>query len=128
LSDSTLGRIVRRSLLYVGLAVAALAGIGLLVAIRIHTSIALTSGWIGLVGYTSLLLWVTISRSRERWHRPMFWLAVVGLLVVHLLTFAEILRSYAEWRMIWFLPVVIFEAGLFSIILNVLLGYDAKRQ
>jgi len=63
---------------------------------------------------------VTISKSREAWHRPTFWLAVVGLLAVHLLAFVAILRSYPEFRMIWFMPIVIVEAAFFSIILNML--------
>jgi hypothetical protein len=67
-----------------------------------------------------------IGRSRERWNRPAFWLAILGLLAVHLLAFVAILRSYPEWRMIWFMPIVIVEAGLFSIILDMLLGNRTK--
>jgi hypothetical protein len=126
MADSTLGKIVRRSLLYFGLAVAGIVGIGLLVTFSIHTGMALTGGSIGLVVYTSGLFWITISGSRERWNRPSFWLAAVGLLAVHLLAFAAILRSYPDWRMIWFIPIVIVEAGLFSIILNMLFGYRTK--
>lgn len=124
MSEWTLWKIVRRSFLYVGIALTVLAVIAVFIVLTKGAQIS--GGWFGLVGYTSLLFWVTISKSRERWHRPMFWLAVVGLLVVHLLAFVAILRSYPEWRMIWFMPVVIVEAGLFSIILNMLLGYRAK--
>jgi len=54
------------------------------------------------------------------------WLAVAGLLAVHLLAFVAILRSYPQWRMIWFMPVVVLEAGLFSVIVNMLLGNRAN--
>ena len=126
MEELTLWKIVRRAFLYVGLALAGLAGIGLLIAVSIRTGIPITGGSIGLVGYTSLLFCVTVSRSRERWHRPTFWLAVAGLLAVHLLAFVAILRVYPEWRMIWLMPIVVLEAGLFSIILDMLLGYRAK--
>lgn|GEM_PF-3465685 len=122
MSQSAIGKIARRSLLYIGLALASLAGIGLLVAISIHTGVALTGGWIGLIGYTSLLFWVAISKSREHWHRPMFWLTMMGLLAVHLLAFLAVLRSYPQWRMVWFMPIVVIEAGLFWTILNALFG------
>ena len=110
MSQSAIGKVARRSLLYFGLALAGLAIIGLLLAISIHTGMALTVGWIGLTGYTSLLLWVAIGKSREHWHRPMFWLTIVSLLGVHLLVFIAVLRSYPQWRMIWFLPIVVVEA------------------
>jgi len=122
LSQSAIGKIARRSLLYIGLALAALAVIGLLVAISVHTGTAFTGGWIGLVVYTSGLFWVTIRQSRDYWRRPGFWLALAGLLVVHLLAFVAILRTYPQWRMIWFIPVVIVEGGLFGAILYLLFG------
>lgn len=127
LSQSAIGRIARRSLLYIGLAVAALAVIGLLVAISVQTGTAFTGGWIGLVVYTSGLFWVTIRQSREHWRRPGFWMAIAGLLVIHLLAFVAILRAYPRWRMIWFMPVVIAEGGLFGAIVYLLFA-DRKRQ
>jgi apolipoprotein N-acyltransferase len=126
LSQSAIGRIARRSLLYVGLALAALAVIGLLIAISVQIGTAFTGGWIGLVVYTAGLFWVTIRQSREYWRRPGFWLAIAGLLVVHLLAFVAILRAYPQWRMIWFIPVVIVEGGLFGAILYLLFG-ERKR-
>jgi hypothetical protein len=126
MSQSAIWKIARRSLLYIGLALAALGVTGLLVAISIHTGTALTGGRIGLIGYTSLLFWVAISKSREHWYRPMFWLTIVGLLAIHLLVFLAALRSYPEWRMIWFMPIVVVEAGIFWTILNALFS-SSKR-
>jgi hypothetical protein len=126
LSKRTIGENMRRAFLYLGLASASLIGIGLLVAFSVRTGIALTGGWIGLAGYTGLLFWVVIRRSRERWHRPAFWFVVVSLLAVHLLAFAAVLRSYPAWPMIWFLPIVIVEAALFSVVLDMLLGSAPK--
>ena len=126
MSQSAIGKIARRSLFYIELALAALAVIGLLVAISVHTGTAFTGGWIGLIGYTCLLFWVTIGKSREHWHRPMFWLTIVSLLGVHLLVFIAVLRSYPQWRMIWFLPIVVIEAGLFWAVLDALFGPPKK--
>jgi apolipoprotein N-acyltransferase len=127
LSQSAIGRIARRAFLYVGLALAALAVIGLLVAISVQTGAVFTGGWIGLAIYTSGLFWVTIRQSREYWRRPGFWMVIAGLLVVHLLAFVAILRAYPRWRMVWFMPVVIGEGGLFGAILYLLFA-DRKRQ
>jgi hypothetical protein len=121
LSERTIGADIRRAFLYLGLAVASLVGIGLLVAFSVHTGVALTGGWIGLAGYTGLLFWVVISRSRERWYQPRFWLVVVGLFAVHLTAFAAVLRGYPAWPMIWFLPIVIVESAVFSVILDMVL-------
>ena len=122
MSRSSIVKMARRALLYVGLALSALAIIGLLVATSIRTGTSFTGGWIGLIGYTSLLFWVAIGKSREHWHRPMFWLTILGLLGIHLLAFVAVLRSYPQWRMIWFLPIVGVEAGLFWIVLDALFG------
>ena len=127
MSQPAVGRIARRSLLYIGIALAALVVIGLLVAISVQTGTAFTVGWIGLVVYTLGLFWVTIRQSREYWRRPGFWMAIAGLLAVHLLAFVVILRAYPRWRMIWFMPVVIGEGGLFGAILYLLFA-DRKRQ
>ena len=69
-----------------------------------------------------LLLRVTIRQSRAYWRRLGFWLAIAGLLVVHLLAFISVLRVYPQWREIWFVPVMIVEAGLFGAILYLLFG------
>ncbi len=75
------------------------------------------------MGYTGLLFWVTMRQSRELWRRIDYWFTMVGLLVVHSLAFTAVLRAYPEWRMIWFMPVVIVEAGLFGAITYEPLGY-----
>lgn len=128
MSERSIGGNIRRAFLYLGLAVGSLVGIGLLVAFSVHTGIALTGSWIGLAGYTSLLFWVVISRSRERWSQPKFWLVMVGLLAVHLIAFAAVLRSYPAWPMIWFLPIVIVESAAFSVILDMVLSSPKRAR
>jgi FtsH-binding integral membrane protein len=130
--ELTLGKIVRRVLLYIGLAFAALAAFALLFAILVytgHTHIERESwSWVALAVFTAGLFWVTINQSKAYWRRFGFWLAIAGLLVVHSLVFVAILRAYPQWREIWFVPVVIVEAGLFGAILYLLFGHINSRK
>lgn len=119
-----LGKIVRRGLLYIGLALASLTAFALVFALLVYTGHTgrLPWNWIALAVFTSGLFWVTIRQSRAYWRRLGFWLAIAGLLVVHLLAFISVLRVYPQWREIWFVPVMIVEAGLFGAILYLLFG------
>jgi hypothetical protein len=120
LSELTLGKIVQRFFLYIGIALAVLVICA--VAIVLSKGAKVSGGWTALAVYTAGLFWVTIRQSRGYWNRPGFWAAISGLLVVHLLTFVAILRAYPQWRGIWFWPVVIVEGGLFGAILYLLFG------
>jgi|SRR5215469_3542237 len=51
-----------------------------------------------------------------------------SLLVVHSLAFVAILRTYPHWRVIWFMPVVIVEGGLFGAILYLLFGGSRHQE
>ena len=120
----TLGKIVQRFFLYVGIALAVLAAFAVVIVLSKGGKVP--SGWLALAVFTSCLFWITIRQSREYWRRLGFWLAMAGLLVVHLLSFVVILRAYPEWREIWFVPVIIVEGGLFGAILYLLFGSRKK--
>jgi hypothetical protein len=123
LSGMTLIKIIQRLLLYVGIALAVLAVFAAVIIFTKGRGVGhVSGGWFGLVGYTGLLFWVTIRQTREHWQRLGYWLTMGGLLVVHSLAFVAILRAYPQWRMIWFMPVVIVEGGLFGAILYLLFG------
>jgi hypothetical protein len=121
----TLGKIVQRFFLYVGIALVVLAVFA--AVIILSKGAKLPSEWLALGVFTSCLFWITIRQSRAYWGRPGFWLATSGLLVVHLLLFIAVLRGYPQWRGIWFVPVIIAEGGLFGAILYLLFG-ERKRQ
>jgi len=125
LSELTLGKVVQRLFLYIGIALAVLAVFAVVIVLIKGPKIS--GEWIGLGVYTSGLFWVIIRQSREYWRRPGFWLAIAGLLVVHLLVFLAILRAHPQWRMIWFMPIVIVEGGLFGGILYLLFGGRKHR-
>lgn len=98
----TFGWVIRRLLLYIGLAFAALTVFTMFFALSIHFGIAgkITGGWIGFVVYTGGLFWITVRKSRRRWSHWSFWFAIACLLTIHSLAFVAILRIYPEWRMI----------------------------
>ncbi|MGB6677978.1 MAG: hypothetical protein WBE44_14895 [Terriglobales bacterium] len=110
----TFGRIIRRLPLYFGLAFAGLAFVTLVVALSIHFGLTgyLTGGWIGFVGYTGLLFWIVVRTAKPHWHRSNFWFVTLAMLTAHCSTFIAILRVYPQWRMIWFWPITVVEAGV----------------
>ena len=79
--------------------------------------------WWGLAGLTALLGLQTARTFRRSWRRRSFWLWLTGLVGVHLLAWAMVLRSAAEWGLLWFVPPTIIEAALFVLALNKL-GFD----
>ena len=123
-SELTFGRLVGLFLLSRGIALAVLVVFALVFTTVVYTGHAgrISGRWIALVVYTSGLFWVTVRQSREYWRSPNFWLAIVGMLVIHLLAFVAILRASPQWQGIWFMPIVIVEGGLFGAILYLLFG------
>ncbi|MGB8776100.1 MAG: hypothetical protein WCC78_18340 [Terriglobales bacterium] len=113
-AELTFGRILRRLPLYFGLAFAGLAVMTLVLALSIHFKVTgyFTGGWIGFVGYTSLLFWVVVRQAKPHWYRSSFWLIVLAMLAAHCSMFVSLLRVYPQWRMIWFWPITIVEAGV----------------
>jgi hypothetical protein len=125
--------VVRRLLLYFGLAFAALIIIALLFALVIWLGIVnkvngwFEGGWIGFWLYTALLFWITVRQSRQLWRRWSFWFAITCLMTIHCLAFVAILRVYPHWRVIWFWPITVAEAGIFGGTLFWLFGAGQAR-
>ncbi len=118
------GWVLRRVLLYIGLAFAALTVFALFFALTIRLGTTdkvrgwFDGGWIAFVSYTALLFWITVRQSRRRWSHWSFWFVIVCLLTIHCLAFTAILRIYPNWRVIWFWPIVVAEGGVFGGILT----------
>jgi hypothetical protein len=55
-----------------------------------------------------------VRQSRRRWHHWSFWFAICCLLMIHSIAFVAILRTYRYWRVIWFWPITVVEAGIFG--------------
>jgi hypothetical protein len=128
LSGWSLGKVVRRLFLCLGLAIAFLAVFSLLFILSVRTGIEIPFRWVGLAMFTSLLLWALLRSYKDYWRRPTWWLALASLLALHLLVFVPILQRYPKWSVIWFLPVVVVEVQIFSLILDRLFTWRNKRE
>ena len=124
----TLARIVRRLLLYLGLALASLAIFSLVFFLSIRTHIVVPFQWVGLAAFAAVLVFAIIKTDRTYWTRPAFWLILVGVLIVHLAFFIPVLRSYPDFRLVWWVPIVIVEAGIFGVICDMLLLRPARSS
>jgi uncharacterized membrane protein YgdD (TMEM256/DUF423 family) len=83
--------------------------------------------WLGWAGYTVLLGVFVVREYRQNWSRVSFWLAVVGLLVVHTTLYAVAFQAVTVWRGIWFLPISLAEYPLLVFALH-WLGYGQHRR
>ena len=129
-----LGWVVRRLLLYVGSAFAVLTVFALFFALSIRLGILdevnswFKEGWIGFLAFTGVLFWIIVRQSRRRWSHWTFWLVTAGLLTVPCLALVAILRMYPDWRVIWFWPITVCEAGVFGGILAWLFPERLRRK
>ena len=117
----TLSKTVSRLLLYFGLAAAILVVFVLVFALSVSLGFTqrVSRAWIGLAFFTIGLFWFLVKAGRDYWRRPTYWMAVAGVLTVHLLAFVAILRNYPRWPLIWFVPTTLIEFPLITGILEV---------
>ena len=111
-----------------GLAVASLAVFSLIFILSIHTHIVVPFPWVGFAEFAGVLIFVIIKTDREYWNRPAFWMICAGLLIVHLAIFIPVLRTYPEFKLVWWVPIVIAEASVFGIICDMLLMRTARSS
>lgn len=65
--------------------------------------------WVGLTCFTVAVFGWTIKQYRPSRHDQVFWIALGGLLVVHLAVFSVILTRVIYWRLSWFAILCILE-------------------
>ena len=73
--------------------------------------------WDGLAGFTLGLFGLFVCDSAKFLRKWRFWVLVTLLLAVHLSGFAVVLTHVEEWRLPWFMVMVI-EAPLFYFLRN----------
>jgi len=71
---------------------------------------------------------MVIGWLRTYWRQPKLWMGMACLLGVHFLIFVPVLRTYPEWRIFWFWPVVTVEAGLSGTVMETLLGRKPGKR
>lgn len=114
-STMTFGTIVRRFVFYLGLALAALALFTLVFALSIRTHVVVPFRWVMLAVFTVVLAVAMIKACKRYWARPVFWLSLAGFLGIHLTVFIELLHSYPDFRVFWFVSIGMVEGAVFEI-------------
>jgi hypothetical protein len=75
--------------------------------------------WGGLVGYTAILFGYFIADSRRFFRNRLFWVLTLTLLSLHVGVFVIVLTHAAEWRLPWFMVVVV-EVPVFLLLRSLL--------
>jgi peptidoglycan/LPS O-acetylase OafA/YrhL len=78
--------------------------------------------WVALLIYTPIVFGAVVPEFRRSWERMTFWLAVVGLVAVHIAAYVILLTSMDGWRNVWFLPLSMAECPALIFVLHTL-GY-----
>jgi len=68
--------------------------------------------WDGLAGFTLFLFGLFVAESEKFLRKWRFWVVTAILLMGHLAAFAMVLTHVGEWKLSWFIVMVI-EAPLF---------------
>ena len=118
----------RRVLEYVAAGLAVIAVLFLITFFEIRTGIKITGGEIGFVGFTPFVFFFVLKAERHLWRQPRFWVATVGLLVLHVAVFIAVLRKYPELRLFWFGPLSLVEIALFTAALTALFDEDDRHH
>jgi hypothetical protein len=122
----TFGKILRRSLLYLGLALASLMVFSLIFILSVRGHISVPFLWIMLAVFTAVLAFTVVQSSREYWSKTSFWITCAVALAVHLAVFIPLVRLYPDFRPFWFVPIVIVEAGIFGMICDFILNQQRR--
>lgn len=124
----TVGNIIRRLFLYIGLALASLAVFSFIFFLSRRTDVSIPFRWVMLALFTAVLLFSMLKYYRGYWSRPVFWLSCAGILVLHLAIFIPILHAYPGFPPFWFVPVVVVEAAVAGAICGPLLRRSTRRE
>jgi hypothetical protein len=122
----TFGRIVRRSFLYLGLALAGLAVVTLVVLTGKRYHISVPFQWIYLAVFTGALTYGIFKTSWEYCRRVSFWLLYLVSISVHLGAFIYLINLYPEFKPIWYIPIVLMELTVFRFLSQIILNRPPK--
>ena len=68
--------------------------------------------WLQLVPFTAVAFGSVVPQFRRSWRRPLFWMIVLGLLVVHVTGYVMAFGYVESWRLTWFVPLTMGEVPL----------------
>lgn len=107
-------------LVFVGVLVA-FAFLGIVFAVEDRWGHDAFIRWGGLAGFTLGLFGLFVGDSEKLLRRWRFWAVTVVLLAVHLAAFAIVLTRVEEWRLMWFMVMVV-EYPLFLFVRDRFVG------
>jgi len=111
---------------YVGLAVASLAILSLVFLLIVRSHLSVHFQWMYLAIFTGVLAVAIVKTSRKYWTRVSFWLMCAAALTAHLAVFIPLVFHFPEFKPIWYVPIVMVEAGIFGMICEILLNHSAR--
>ena len=111
-----------------GIALVALLLIAIVIFLSVKTGIIIPKRWFGFCVWTGVLIWVVCRLCQRHRRKTKFWLAFVGLFVLHVLAFVAVLRSVTDWRLGWFMPVFLVEAPIIVVLLETFVAEKSSRR
>ena len=110
-----------------GIAVGCLLIFALVSFISIKTGIVVAWRWIALSYWTGFLVWLLCRLHKPNLKQVKFWLTLFCLLLIHVIAFAAVLQRYPEWRLIWYVPIVVIEALCMGLVLDAVMRDEISR-
>jgi hypothetical protein len=116
--EMTMKNILRRMLLYLGMAISFLAVMALIVVVSVRTGFSIPVRWIGLAVFTGVIGWFIFHQYRTLAKEPWFWPTAISIIAVHLIGFVILLFYFPRWPLVWFLPATLVEVALIVVIME----------
>lgn len=126
MKNTGITRAASRGLLYLALALAFLAAFAFLFWLSVYTGFNIPRLWGAFAMWTAVLCCIVAKMLRAHWAKSRLWMGIAFLLGIHLIIFIPLLRNCPQWRPVWFVPVVVFEAVLWDALLGVVLARGTK--
>lgn len=94
-----------RDVLVIVPVVIGIAALGILFAFSVSHEVYIR--WGGLAFVTVVVFGLFINDSREFFRKSQFWVLTVLLLAVHLTAFGIVLTHIREWKLMWFMVMIL---------------------
>jgi hypothetical protein len=91
--------------------------------IRFH----IPARWFGLFYWTCFLVWFICRQLKRDLRRAKFWGALLAFVAIHVGAFVVVLRSYPEWRAIWFMLIALIEFPLIALAVQSIVETSHRR-
>jgi hypothetical protein len=109
---------VLQALRLFGIAVGCLVILTLIIFIAIKNGIFLDWRWIGLSYWTGCVILLMCRLYEPNLKQLKFWFTLFCLSLTHVIAFIAVLQRYPEWRLIWYVPIVVIESQFMGLVLD----------